>query len=115
MTDTPEPPPLTEREKAELACFHGAFGINHRALARLRWLEAENAALKAKFQGLNDAFEEACGELPDGWMVLIYLERGAGWVELSDPDGDCIEVHEDETSVSDLVREAIRRAKEGQR
>jgi hypothetical protein len=43
---TEPPPPLTQREMAELACFHGAFGINHRALARLRWLEAEVAALK---------------------------------------------------------------------
>ena len=81
--------------------------------AALRALLDENAALKAKFEGLNDAVEEACGELPEGWMVLIYLERGAGWVDLSDPDGDCIEVHEDETSISDLVREAVRRAKEG--
>jgi hypothetical protein len=76
-------------------------------------LRAQVAALKAKFEGLNDAVEEACGELPEGWMVLISLERGAGWVDLIYPDGRMHEVHEDETSVSDLVREAIRRAKEG--
>lgn len=81
--------------------------------SRVERFRAHVAALKAKFEGLNDAVEEACGELPEGWMVLIYLERGAGWVDLSDPDGDCIEVHEDETSISDLVREAVRRAKEG--
>jgi hypothetical protein len=92
------------------------------ALAEIDRLRAElggalrqHAALKAKFEGLNDAVEEACGELPEGWQVCINMEHGAGWVDLFDPDGDCIEVHEDETSVPDLVREAIRRAKEGQR
>jgi hypothetical protein len=76
-------------------------------------LRAEVATLKA-CDPLNDAVEEACGELPDGWQVIINMERGAGWVDLFDPDGDCIEVQEDETSVSDLVREAVRRAKGGQ-
>ncbi len=74
-------------------------------------LAAEVAALKAH-DPLNNAVEEACGELPSGWMVLISLERGAGWVELIYPDGRMHEVHEDETKVADLVREAIRRAKE---
>jgi hypothetical protein len=190
--DTPEAAPLTEREMAELACFHGAFGINHRALARLRWLEAENAdikdriatalldkaavergvmrlraenadlkeridkayedialdqrtnatlradlaiaktdllltqarverfrahvaTLKAKFEGLNDAVEEACGELPEDWGVRVDLERGAATVWLFEPHGESEMVHEDETSISDLVREAVRRAKEVQR
>jgi hypothetical protein len=73
-------------------------------------MEREIAALKAE----RDAVELACGELPDGWQVIINMERGAGSVDLVDPDGDSIEVHEDETSISDLVREAIRRAKEAQ-
>ena len=71
---------------------------------------AEVAALK-KADPINDASSEACGELPSGWMVLISLERGAWWVDLIYPDGRMHQVHEDETSVSDLVREAIRRAK----
>jgi hypothetical protein len=156
---TEPPPPLTQREMAQFVTL-STMPTLERALARLRWLEAENAdlkeridkayedialdqrtnatlraelaiaktdllltqsrverfrahvaALKAKFEGLNDAVEEACGELPEGWMVLIYLERGAGWVELVHPDGDMHEVHADEMSISDLVRDAIRRAK----
>ncbi len=80
------------------------------AVREITRLRAEIAALKAH-DPLNDAVEEACGELPDGWQVIINMERGAGWVDLFDPDGDCIEVHEDETSVANLVREAVRRAK----
>jgi hypothetical protein len=67
-------------------------------------------ALKA--DPINDAVEEACGELPDEWRVMIYLERGAATVDLIDPLGYGKMVHEDETKVADLVREAIRRAKE---
>jgi hypothetical protein len=69
-------------------------------------------AVKPQADPLNDAVEEACGELPEGWMVLISLERGAGWVDLIYPCGRMHQVHEDETKVADLVREAIRRAKE---
>jgi hypothetical protein len=75
-------------------------------------LRAEVAALKAKPDPINDASEEACGELPSGWRVLISLERGAGWVDLIYPDGRMHEVHEDETKVADLIRAAIRKAKE---
>jgi hypothetical protein len=70
------------------------------------------AALKAH-DPLNDAVEEACGELPDQWQVVVYLERSAGWVELVHPNFHQEDVHEDETSIADLVREAVRRAKEG--
>jgi hypothetical protein len=81
------------------------------AVQEIRMLRAELAALKAN-DPLNDAVEEACGELPSGWMVLISLERGGGWVDLIYPDGRMHQVHEDETSVADLVRKAIRKAKE---
>jgi hypothetical protein len=76
-------------------------------------LRAELAALKAQSDLINDAANEACGELPDGWKVSIDLERGAATVWVFDAEGESEMVHEDETSVSDLVREAIRRAKEG--
>ena len=81
--------------------------------AALRAMLAENAALKAN-DPLNDAANHACGELPEGWMVSVDLERNAATVWLVDPANNYTDVHEDETSISDLVREAIRRAKEGQ-
>lgn len=81
------------------------------AASKLRSLRAENATLKAN-DPLNDAANEACGELPEGWTVSIVLERGSATVWLVDPADDDTDVHEDDASVSDLVREAIRRAKE---
>jgi hypothetical protein len=118
MTDSTEPPPLTQFQMNQFVML-SALPTLAPALApaesRLRWLEAELAALKAQADPLNDAVEEACGELPSGWMVLISLERGAGWVDLIYPDGRMHEVHEDETKVADLVREAIRMVKEGER
>ena len=29
----------------------------------------------------------ACRHLPEGWMINVCMENGAGWVELHDPDG----------------------------
>jgi hypothetical protein len=76
--DTPEPPPpLTEREKAELACFHGAFGINHRALGRMRWLEAEVERMTAKCNAALDARDIAQRTLDgiDGVLSQRTAER----------------------------------------
>jgi hypothetical protein len=47
MSDTTEPAPLTEREMAELRSMYGVYQVN-RAIERLRWLEAQNADLKAR-------------------------------------------------------------------
>jgi chromosome segregation ATPase len=80
--------------------------------SRVERFRAHVAALKAKFEGLNDAVEEACGELPEGWSVGIDLERGAATVYVFDPEGESEMVHEDETKVADLIRAAIRKAKE---
>jgi NADP-dependent 3-hydroxy acid dehydrogenase YdfG len=113
MSETTEPAPLTEREMNQFITL-ATLPTLERALERLRWLEAELAALKAN-DPLNDAVNQACDELPDQWQVVVYLERNAGCVELVHPNFHQEDVHEDETSVSDLVREAIRRAKEGQR
>jgi hypothetical protein len=77
LTEKTEPPPLTEREKAELACFHGAFGINHRALARLRWLEAEVAALKA-----HDPLAEMWRELSEYQPQADRDGHGESWARM---------------------------------
>lgn len=39
---------------------------------------------------LDEAMQKAAGHLPCGWIVSVCCERGAGWVELSNPDGDHI-------------------------
>lgn len=35
-----------------------------------------------------DIFNEACRELPEGWRIAVYLDRGSGCVELEDDDGE---------------------------
>lgn len=37
---------------------------------------------------LFDSLQKAAGELPLGWLIELCVERGAGWVELYDADGD---------------------------
>lgn len=43
---------------------------------------------------LFDSIQMAAGQLPEGWIVELCIERGAGWVELYDPDGDRHELKE---------------------
>lgn len=33
-----------------------------------------------------------CQHLPDGWELRLCMERGAAWVTLHNPDGDCPEL-----------------------
>jgi len=59
LTDTTEPAPLTEREMNQFITL-AALPTQRRALERLRWLEAQNAALKA-----NDPFAEMWRQLSE--------------------------------------------------
>ena len=58
MSDTTEPPPpLTQREMAQFITL-AALPTLERALERLRWLEAELAALKAQSDPLAEMWRE---------------------------------------------------------
>lgn len=37
---------------------------------------------------LTAAINAAARDLPDGWLIQLCVERGAGWIELHNPDGD---------------------------
>lgn len=39
---------------------------------------------------LDEVMQSAARDLPDGWQVAVVCERGAGWVELHDDEGDHI-------------------------
>ncbi|MEQ9725219.1 hypothetical protein ABRP29_06215 [Pseudomonas sp. WHRI 8822A] len=55
-----------------------------------RAVERIRALLCEQLEGtvpLYEAVERACGELPDGWSVLLNMERGSGCVELYDSNG----------------------------
>jgi hypothetical protein len=58
------------------------------------------------------ALKDAARDLPDGWIVEVCVERGAGWVELYDQDGDRHEVEElPDSSLAEQVAAALGEAK----
>ena len=90
MSDTTEPAPLTEREMNQFVTL-AALPTLERALERLRWLEAENAALKAE---RDEARREVCNARSNPWIpqhhLTVAIERG--W--------DCFAPHTNPTHVS---------------
>lgn len=61
---------------------------------------------------LLNAIQEAAGNLPEGWIIELCVERGAGWVELYDADGDRHELDElPDASLAEEVTAAIVEAK----
>lgn len=56
---------------------------------------------------LDEAMEQAAQDLPDGWIVRVCAERGAGWVELIDPDADEAMIDADCDSLASEVHIAI--------
>jgi len=46
---------------------------------------------------LQTAVNHAARELPEGWQILISVERGSGWAELFNADGG-----KEEPNLSDL-------------
>jgi hypothetical protein len=40
---------------------------------------------------LEEAVQMAAGHLPVGWQINLSVERGAGWVDLFDEDGEKVE------------------------
>jgi hypothetical protein len=40
---------------------------------------------------IDEAVNIAAGHLPEGWIVAIEVERGAGWVALHDGDGEAVD------------------------
>ena len=75
MSDTTEPAPLTERESATLADLAALpMPTLERALERLRWLEAQNAALKA-----HDPLAEMWRELAEYQPMADRDGHGDTW------------------------------------
>lgn len=41
---------------------------------------------------LHELANQACRDLPEGWIIEIHLERGSGYIDLFNPNGDLIEI-----------------------
>ena len=70
---------------------------------RLR--EAEEAAT------LFHAVQHACGELPEGWNIIIDLENGAGFPELYNSEGEKIAWPYGDDGIAQTVIEMVQLAK----
>lgn len=53
------------------------------------------------------AMNRACTELPDGWQVIISLEKGAGWAELYNADGAKMEPQLDDLGLDEQIEACI--------
>jgi hypothetical protein len=63
------------------------------------------------------AMQAAAGDLPEGYLMEIGIERGAGWVDLTDENGEKIDFDEDTDSgmtqrIRNSTAAAIEHAKE---
>jgi len=115
LTEKTEPALLTQREMAQFVTL-STLPTLERALARLRWLEAEVAALKA-----HDPLAEMWRELAEYQPMADRNGHGEPWRRM------CEERTEDaawaawdaaraaEDAARDEAAAAIRRVKEGQR
>ncbi len=57
-----------------------------------------------------DAIEAAARDLPDGWGILIAVERGSGIVDLFDAEGNSTEFASNRESLSEEIADAVQHA-----
>ena len=89
------------------------------AVADKETLERQrNIGLKTEMKSMSESkctleenIDRAARELPDGWIIEINVEAGAGWVTLYDGCGNCVGVCGDRT-INEQVSEAISYAQE---
>ncbi len=59
-------------------------------------------------QTLEEAIQRACELLPAGYQFSLVCERGAGWLELTDPGGNELDIcGEPRDPLADQVLHAI--------
>ena len=59
---------------------------------------------------LDEAINEAARDLPDGWIVELYVEYGTAWVRL-DHDGEGVAVNCSDMTLAQQVAACVRTAK----
>ena len=81
-------------ETLEAVSSNGPILVQERKIAEflktIRELKQENASLKSQ-PTLQQAANIGCQHLPEGWQISLYLEKDAGYFELTNPDGDKID------------------------
>lgn len=67
----------------------------------------------AKDAEFHTQVQRAAGELPEGWMITVSVERDSGWIDLTAPDGTVVETCADghlSEQVSDAIETALETA-----
>ena len=60
---------------------------------------------------LEEAAHVAARLLPEGWQVDLCLERGAGWIDLYDEDGEKVEFDTSpDKDLAEQLRDAVNHA-----
>ncbi|MDI1331266.1 hypothetical protein [Pseudomonas sp.] len=83
-------------------------------------MKAERDALQLRLNAADQRIDElesvpalyqqvqrAAGDLPDGWEILICIEKGSGSVDLVDPDGSVVEFATNDERLDYTVSDAI--------
>ena len=97
MSETTEPPPLTQREMAQFVTL-STLPTLERALERLRWLEAEVAALKA-----HDPLAEMWRELAEYQPQADRDGHGESWRAMCEErTEDAAEIAQDNARVASI-------------
>ena len=56
---------------------------------------------------LENLINDAAEVLPEGWIVRIEVEKGAGWVKVIRPDGTEVEIEDDECDMAEMFQDAV--------
>ena len=64
---------------------------------------------------IGQEMQRAAGELPDGWIIEIQVERGCGGVKLLNPEFDAEEFNDMVDGMSHCIRQAIYAAIAGEK
>lgn len=61
---------------------------------------------------LEEALNKAAGELPDGAQITVMVEKGAGWVDALNWDGNEFSPDTSDKTLADQVLEALQWCKD---
>jgi len=59
---------------------------------------------------IQELMEIAARDLPEGWVIEIYVEQGSAGVRLEDPDGDGMQCDFVGLDIEEQVKTAIKTA-----
>lgn len=61
---------------------------------------------------LNAEIQNAARDLPEGWSIILQIERSSGWVELYNADGARMQFEDVDRDLHEQVAEALKTALE---